>query len=295
MRKKCLRMQDILVVLILLPALTLGPSACAHASDRAAPAWRVIWSDEFNLANGSAPDATKWSMETAGNGFGNNELEYYTARSENAHIENGKLVITARKETFTGADGVVRQYTSARMQTKAKFAQQYGRFEARIQLPGGGQGLWPAFWMLGDDIDRTGWPSCGEIDIMENVGLEPSTVHGSLHGPGYSGGHPLTGIFSLPQGRRFSAGLHVFAVEWEPTTIRFYVDNTLYETQTPQSIPGKHWAFDHPFFLLLNLAVGGGWPGSPDATTVFPSSMLVDYVRVYERAERVPHSVRAAH
>lgn len=274
------------VLLVLLPALTVARSARADAADRPTPppAWKLVWSDEFNLTDGTAPDPTKWSTQTGGDGFGNSELEYYTSRLDNAHISAGNLVITAKRETFAGSDGVTRQYTSARMQSKEKFQQQYGRFEARIKLPGGGQGLWPAFWMLGNNIDRLGWPACGEIDIMEAVGFEPSTVHGSLHGPGYSGGNPLTGTFSLPQGQRFSADFHVFAVEWEPAAIRFYVDNVLYETQTPQNVPNKHWAFDHPFFLLLNLAVGGAWPGNPDAATDFPSSMLVDYVRVYRRS-----------
>ena len=145
--------------------------------------------------------------------------------------------------------------------------------------------MWPAFWMLGNNIDNVGWPTCGEIDTMENVGSEPSKVHGSLHGPQYSGANPLTGVFTLPNNQRFSDDFHIFAVEWEPAAIRFYVDDVLYETQTPASLPpSKHWVFDHPFFLLLNLAVGGYWPGNPDATTPFPNSMLVDYVRVYQRS-----------
>ncbi len=279
-----------LILLALLSALTFDPfdGMQVHAQDKkdkTTNGWRLTWSDEFNAPNGSAPDPAKWSLEVGGNGFGNNELEYYTNRRDNSHIENGNLVLTEKKEFFTGADGVKRDYTSARLQTKDHFQQQYGRFEARIKLPAGGKGMWPAFWMLGGDIDRTGWPACGEIDIMENVGFEPSKIHGSLHGPMYSGDSPLTGAYTLPHNRNFSDDFHVFAVEWEPAAIRFYVDNILYETQTPDSIPGnKHWAFDHPFFLLLNLAVGGSWPGNPDTTTVFPTSMLIDYVRVYERS-----------
>jgi beta-glucanase (GH16 family) len=244
------------------------------------PAWVLTWSDEFDGANGSAPDATKWVMETGGHGWGNEELEYYTARAENAHLESGKLVITARKERYTGPDGVTRDYTSARLKTLGKFSQKYGRFEARMKIPAG-QGLWPAFWMLGDDIVTTGWPGCGEIDIMENVGFEPATVHGTLHGPGYFAGHGLSGSYALRRGR-FSDDFHLFAVEWEPTAIRFYVDGDLYETRTPADVPkGGRWVYDHPFFLLLNVAVGGGWPGSPDKSTNFPQTMLVDYVRVY--------------
>jgi beta-glucanase (GH16 family) len=270
------------VLLAVASALIVNPRV--HAQGKSAPKWNLVWSDEFDGPNGSAPDPAKWSVEVNGTGFGNNELEYYTSRRENAHIEDGKLVITARKETFTGPDGVTRPYTSGRLETKGHFEQQYGRFEARIKIPAG-QGMWPAFWMLGNDADRVGWPTCGEIDIMENVGSEPSKVHGSMHGPKYSGENPLTGAFTLLRNQRFSDDFHIFAVEWEPAAIRFYVDDILYETQTPDNLPSsKHWAFDHPFFLLLNLAVGGYWPGNPDATTVFPGSMLVDYVRVYQRS-----------
>ena len=269
------------VLLTVASALIVNPRV--HAQGKSAPKWKLVWSDEFDGPNGSAPDPAKWFVEVNGTGFGNNELEYYTSRRENSHVEDGKLIITARKETFTGPDGVTRPYTSGRLETKGHFEQQYGRFEARIKIPAG-QGMWPAFWMLGNDIDRVGWPTCGEIDIMENIGSEPSKVHGSMHGPKYSGENPLTGAFTLPRNQRFSDDFHIFAVEWEPAAIRFYVDDILYETQTPDNLPSsKHWAFDHPFFLLLNLAVGGGWPGNPDATTVFPGSMLVDYVRVYQR------------
>ena len=145
--------------------------------------------------------------------------------------------------------------------------------------------MWPAYWMLGDNIDQVGWPACGEIDIMENIGSEPSTVHGSAHGPGYTGGTGVGTSYTLPNGRRFADDFHIFAVEWESGVIRYYVDSTLYQTIRPASLPtGAPWIFDHPFFLLLNVAVGGDWPGSPDSTTVFPQTMLVDYVRVYKRA-----------
>lgn len=241
----------------------------------------LIWSDEFNGPDGSMPDPGKWHMVQDGSGSGNNEQQYYTDRPVNARQEKGNLVITARKESFVGKDGVARPYTSARLETQGRFQQQYGRIEARIKLPQG-QGIWPAFWMLGNDIPSAGWPACGEIDIMENVGFEPLKIHSSLHGPGYSGDNPLTGAYTLPKPGRFSDDFHVFAVEWEPSVIRFYVDDVLYETQTPDNIPStKHWAFDHPFFILLNVAVGGNWPGSPDRTSTFPVSMLVDYVRVY--------------
>jgi beta-glucanase (GH16 family) len=175
------------------------------------------------------------------------------------------------------------QYTSARLQTKGHFDQLYGRFEARIKIPRS-QGLWPAWWMLGSNIDTTPWPTCGEIDIMENIGKEPATVHGSMHGPGYSGGNPLTNTYLMPGGGAFADDYHLFAVEWEANVVRFYVDAALYETRTPADVPmGDVWVYDHPFFMLLNVAVGGGFPGDPDNTTVMPQTMLVDYVRVYKR------------
>jgi beta-glucanase (GH16 family) len=247
--------------------------------------WILTWADEFNGPDGSLPDPAKWKIIVSGEGFGNNELEYYTDRPANLRLENGQLVISALKEDFTGADGVSRHYTSARLETRGLFEQQYGRIEARIRIPDGGPGIWPAFWMMGADFDSVGWPNCGEVDIMENIGSEPSAVHGSLHGPGYSGDAPLTSIYNLPGGERVADSFHLFAAEWEPGQIRFYIDGTLYKTWSAASIPGKRWVFDHPFYLLLDLAVGGNWPGSPDNHTVFPDRMLVDYVRVYRRSK----------
>jgi beta-glucanase (GH16 family) len=273
-----------LVALSFLSTATAFGSGAEHAkkTKTAHKGWTLVWSDEFNGPDGSMPDPEKWTIVKDGSGFGNKELEYYTDRPANVHLEKGNLVLTARRENYTGPDGILREYTSARLETSGHFQQQYGRFEARIKLPSG-QGIWPAFWMLGNDIGSAGWPACGEIDIMENVGFEPAKIHGSLHGPQYSGDNPLTGAWTLPNHARFSDDFHVFAVEWEPQVIRFYVDDFLYETQTVDSIPShKHWAFDHPFFLLLNVAVGGQWPGNPDTTTSFPVSMLVDYVRVYQ-------------
>ena len=244
--------------------------------------WVLTWSDEFDGADGSAPDPKKWTVETGGGSWGNNELEYYTARRTNSRVEKGNLVIEARQEKFTGPDGVTREYTSARLKTAKLFTQKYGKFEARIRIPKG-QGMWPAFWMLGDDISTVGWPACGEIDIMENVGFEPGKIHGTIHGPGYSGGKSLGAPYVVPGGD-VADDFHVFAVEWEPKEIRFYVDGQLYETRTPADLPaGTRWVYDHPFFLILNVAVGGGWPGNPDASTKFPQEMLVDYVRVYSR------------
>jgi beta-glucanase (GH16 family) len=246
-------------------------------------AWTLTWSDEFNGPNGSPVDPSKWVTETGGKGWGNNELEYYTARPVNAYQQDGNLVIKVLREKYSG-EGVTRDYTSARLKTLGKFAQAYGRFEARIKIPRG-QGMWPAFWMMGDDIEKVNWPACGEIDVMENIGKEPAIVHGSIHGPGFDDGD-LEANFSLPPGHALADDFHVYAVEWEPDAIRFYLDDHLYTTRTHADMrPGWKWSFDHPFFLLLNVAVGGDWPGSPDASTVFPQTMLVDYVRVYRRAD----------
>jgi beta-glucanase (GH16 family) len=258
------------------------PSRSVAASDPTV--WSLAWSDEFNGPNGSPVDSSKWGFDTGGNGWGNNELETYTNRTVNSYIENNQLVIKVLQETFTGTDNITRNYTSARILTRNKFTQAYGRFEARMKLPYG-QGIWPAFWMLGDNLNTVGWPECGEIDIMENIGREPSTVHGTLHGPGYSGGSGISATYVLPNGQKFSDDFHTFAVEWEPNVLRFYVDGLLYKTRTPADLPpGRNWVFNHPFFIILNVAVGGNFPGNPDATTVFPQTMMVDYVRVYQRA-----------
>ena len=268
-------------------ALALAPFSCGGGATLQPPPpanYKLVWSDEFSGPDGSSPDSSKWTYDIGGNGWGNNELEYYTNRTQNAQIKGGNLVITAQQEAYTGADGVTRNYTSARLKTQGLFSQAYGRFEARIKIPAG-QGMWPAFWMLGNDITSVGWPKCGEIDIMENIGKEPGTVHGSLHGPSTSAPtSDLSALFSLPAGHNFGSDFHLYAVEWEPGTIRFYVDTNLYATFTSSQWPaGGAWVFDHPFFILLNVAVGGSWPGSPDSTTVFPQQMLVDYVRVYTK------------
>lgn len=267
-----------LLIIVLLPGIT------AHAHSKQ---WRLAWSDEFNGSLGARIDARKWTAEVGGAGWGNQELEYYSDSAKNAyHDGRGSLVIQALKETlseeFKCWYGQCR-YTSARLITRNKFAQAYGRFEANLKLPFG-QGIWPAFWLLGDNIETAGWPTCGEIDIMENIGREPAMIHGTMHGPGYSGAKGIGAPFALPAGRRFADDYHTFAVEWEPRTIRWYVDGKLYATRTPADLPpGTKWVYDRPFFILLNLAVGGAWPGSPDETTIFPQKMLIDYVRVYRR------------
>jgi beta-glucanase (GH16 family) len=283
--KMQVRIRPLIFMLALIMTLLFGVGWSPASTAQTVPptVWSLVWSDEFNGPSGAAVDATKWTPEVGGWGWGNNELEYYTTRTDNAYQSGGSLVIKAIKEHYTGSDNVTREYTSARLITKNKFAPQYGRFEARIKLPYG-QGIWPAFWLLGSNIDTVNWPTCGEVDIMENLGKEPSMIHGTIHGPGYSGGGGPTASYTLANNQHFSDSFHTFAVEWEPSVVRWYCDGILYKTRTPADVPGKTWAFDHQFFIILNLAVGGDWPGSPDGTTVFPQTMLVDYVRVYQRA-----------
>jgi beta-glucanase (GH16 family) len=270
------------VALLLCPVAVLTAQAATPGTGSSTGT--LAWHDEFDGPAGAPVDSTKWVADTGGHGWGNAEREYYTTRRENAALDGqGHLVITARAEPPRTSDrcwyGVCR-YTSARLKTKTRFAQAYGRFEARIRIPRG-QGLWPAFWLLGDDIDAVGWPRCGEIDVMENIGREPGVVHGTMHGPGYSGAEGPTAADTLPQGA-FADDFHVFAVEWRPGEIRWFVDGRLYHREAIGDLPsGTRWVFDHPFFMLLNVAVGGYWPGDPDAVTKFPQQMVVDYVRVY--------------
>ncbi|MEQ8303084.1 MAG: glycoside hydrolase family 16 protein [Cyclobacteriaceae bacterium] len=234
----------------------------------------LVMQDEFNKDGSPSSDLWGFDIGNGSNGWGNNELQYYTDRRENVTIQSGHLIITAREESFKGSN-----YTSARLLTKGKFEQQYGRFEARIRLPWG-QGIWPAFWMLGADIDTNPWPAAGEIDIMEFRGQEPTLILGSVHGPGYSGGEAISKSYSLTNGR-FDTGFHVFGIEWGPNFVNYYVDNVLYNQITPADVTGE-WVFEKPFYILINLAVGGSFVGSPNDETVFPQTMLVDYVRVYK-------------
>ena len=247
------------------------------AAPASLPYWTLIWSDEFDGPAGTAPDATKWVYDLGASGWGNKELENYIDSRDNSYLDgSGNLVIEARQPSPG-------HYTSARLKTYTKFTVEYGKIEARIKLPAG-QGIWPAFWMLGTPGH---WPQCGEIDIMENIGREPGTVHGTVHGPGYSGDKGISRSYALPDSQRFAGDFHVFAAEWSQHSIQFFVDGNLYHTVTPASLPkGAAWVFNHPFFLILNLAVGGSWPGYPDATTSFPQKMLVDYVRVYQHRRR---------
>jgi beta-glucanase (GH16 family) len=257
--------------------------------------WETYFADQFDAPPGTSPDWTSWTAEigdgTANGipGWGNNERQAYTDRPENvAHDGEGNLVITARESGGDAPEcyyGGPCAYTSARLITADKVEFTYGRVEARLQLPFG-QGLWPALWLLGANIDEVPWPASGEIDIMENVGFEPSTIHGTIHGPGYSGGDGIGRPYRLPANEAFSDAFHEFAVEWEPGEIRWYVDDVLYSTLTPDDLPrNTEWVYDHPFFLILNIAVGGNWPGDPDDTTTFPQTMTIDYVRVLQPAD----------
>jgi len=265
-------------------------AACPQttAADLAAAAWQLVWGDEFAGLSGSPPDPSKWDHALGGEGWGNRELQYYTNLTDNAALDgNSCLVITARAATDADRDrscwyGPCR-YTSARLLTRTKFTFTHGLVEARIQLPFG-QGIWPALWMLGDDYGKIGWPACGEIDIMENIGREAGIVHGTVHGPGYCGGNGIGGQYVLPEGRTLAEDFHLFALDWQPGRLRWYIDNHPYFELLPEQLPeGTAWVFDHPFFLLLNLAVGGEWPGAPDTTTLFPQTMRLDFVRVYQR------------
>ncbi|MFF5563227.1 family 16 glycosylhydrolase [Streptomyces sp. NPDC012623] len=258
----------------------LAPTAVAaeQPGERAAAA---NFTDDFDGPAGSAVDGGKWQLET-GDNISNHEGQYYTSGTSNAALDGqGNLVITARRENPNNYQcwyGTC-EYTSARLNTSGKFSTTYGHVEARMKLPRG-QGIWPAFWMLGDDIGSVGWPNSGEIDVMENVGHEPSTVHGTIHGPGYSGAAGIGAGYSLPNGEAFADSFHTFAVDWSPNSISWSVDGNVYQTRTPADLGGNQWVFDKPFFVILNLAVGGDWPGSPDGSTSFPQQLVVDYVRV---------------
>lgn len=245
--------------------------------------WQLVWSDEFDGAAGSLPDGDNWTYDIGrgSNGWGNQELQYYTNRPENvAHDGDGNLVITALRESFQGAG-----YTSARILTQGLVEQQYGRFEARLKTPYG-PGLWPAFWMLGSNFRTVGWPTSGEIDIMELRGQEPSKIAGSIHGPGFSAGNAISRSYTLPDGR-FDTEYHLFAVEWSQDKMDFYVDDVRYQTITRTDVSNRNgtWVFDQPFFIIMNIAVGGTYVGPPSPDTTFPQTMIIDYVRVYSGSE----------
>lgn len=237
----------------------------------------LVWSDEFDGEAGMLPDTSKWTYDIGRgiNGWGNQELQYYTKRPENVSLDgNGFLNIVARREPFAGA-----AFTSARIKTQGIFDQTYGRFEFRAKTPFG-PGVWPALWMLGSDIDEVNWPNCGEIDVMELRGQEPQIIHGSVHGPGYSAGNAVTNSFRLSNDR-FDTAYRVFAIEWQESSIKFYMDDNLYHTVTPSNVSGE-WVFDKPFFIILNIAVGGSFVGFPSSQTSFPQTLSLDYIRVYK-------------
>ncbi|WP_328675841.1 family 16 glycosylhydrolase [Streptomyces sp. NBC_01261] len=263
----------------LVASAAIGPAQAASTSDAQADA--VTFSDTFDGAAGSAVNSSKWTQET-GDNVNNHEREYYTSGTNNASLDGqGHLVITAKKENPANYQcwyGTC-QYTSARMNTSGKFSAQYGHVEARMKIPRG-QGMWPAFWMLGTDIGSVGWPNSGEIDVMENVGFEPSTIHGTIHGPGYSGANGIGAGYTLSGGQAFADAFHTFAVDWAPNSIKWSVDGVVYQTRTPADVGGNTWAFNKPFFLILNLAVGGDWPGDPNSATAFPAQLVVDSVSV---------------
>lgn len=258
----------------LIAKLIISVLLIIHPLMLSAQCYELIWSDEFEY-NG-APDPAKWTHETGAGGWGNNELQYYRADTANVHADSGIMILTARNESYSSSN-----YTSGRINTRDKFEFQYGRVEASIRLPYG-QGIWPAFWILGDDISEVGWPACGEVDIMELVGGDNSdnVVHGTAHWDN-NGSHASYGrSYSLTSGI-FADTFHIFTAEWSPTYIKWYVDGNLFNTIDIR--PSGLSEFHHNFFIILNLAVGGNWPGNPDATTVFPQTMEVDYVRVYQQ------------
>lgn len=243
--------------------------------------WTVVWADEFDGAAGTSVDSTKWSYDLGDGcqvglcGWGNNEREYYTTIADNIALNgSGQLAITARRL----ASG---RYTSAKIKTKGKMLARPGRVEARIKLPSG-QGLWPAFWMLGSNHPETPWPQCGELDIMENRGSDPRTVSSAVHGPGYSGATPFAHPVWSSSG--FADDFHVYAVEWDSDQVRFYVDGSLHYAVNRSDVQRYGaWVFDQPFYVILNLAIGGNFDGDPRSDAIFPATMLIDYVRVSVR------------
>jgi uncharacterized protein (TIGR03437 family) len=261
--------------------------------------WKLVWSDEFNGPAGAPPDPANWNFDLGNNnGWGNGEAEVYTNSPSNVFQDGkGNLVIRAIRDSSG-------KYTSARLQTGSPGASthttdlswQFGRIESRIKLPFG-HGVWPAFWMLGENINSVGWPTCGEVDIMENFGTfnnNISTNNGTAHGPGYSGGNGIGKSYKLPFGEKVADDYHVYAIEWSQDSVEFFVDGASYHKVTPASLPqGRQWVFNNPFFILLNLAVGGPntFLGTPDSNAPFPNQdMLVDYVRVYQSTTISPNT-----
>jgi len=230
-----------------------------------------MWHDEFD---GNSINRSNWTFDLGSGGWGNGEAEYYTSRPENAHMENGLLVIAARQEKYEGS-----YYTSARLKTQGLRSFQYGRIEARLQVPSGA-GLWPAFWMLGSSFNGSNWPDCGELDIMEYIGKEPDLIMGTMHGPGYSGALGLSKWNR--QKYNIADDFHTYAIEWDTDQVSWFYDGAKYSTVTRSDVGERKWVFDQPFFIILNLAVGGQLPGMVSPQTVFPAQLYVDYVRVFQ-------------
>jgi len=262
--------------------LETTPTASPETSlviDNQGRKWQVIWQDEFN---DTSIDLSKWDYDTGGDGFGNDELQYYTDRSDNSYVEDGNLVIAAREESYRDHD-----YTSAKLRTKYSMNIQYGRIDIRARLPQG-KGLWPAFWMLSTESDYGEWPASGEIDIMELLGHQPSIVYGTLHyTANKSDSHHESGDqYQLNQGT-FADDFHTFSLVWEKDRFEWYVDDEMYQAQTEWKSAGYDYPapFDKRFYLIMNLAVGGEWPGSPNSSTQFPQKLVIDYVRVYQQQD----------
>jgi beta-glucanase (GH16 family) len=273
--------------LALTSALALGcsnpPEPDVETWQEPSAGWVEVWREEFDGPSQAAPDAARWNVELRPSGY-NEELDYDTNDRKNSFLDgSGNLVIRALKEQFVDAQGVTssQPYTSARLNTQGKVEQQYGRFEARIKLPAGGKGVWPAFWLLGNDVDQAGWPSCGEVDILEMRGSRPTLIDSSLHGPGYSGGSAYHHYYRLASGS-YGDDFHVFTFEWTPEGVRWLVDGDQFYVKTVEGVvrSGQRWVYDHPFFIILNLAIGGIFDGDPDASTMFPQQMQIDYVSV---------------
>lgn len=265
-------------------ALTMLSSPALAAT---APAWTLVWSDEFSGMAGTQPSGRDWNYDVGNEeqlGWGNKELQFYTRSPANVRLDGaGFLEVRALKNTadLWCWNGDACPYTSGRLTTVGKVSFVYGKVEARVQVPAG-RGLWPAFWMLG--TGGGGWPNIGEVDVMETIGRMPNTVYGTLHGPGYSGSQGLSVGRDLPG--PVAGGFHTYTVVKRPAEIVWLLDGREYHRVTPKDLPaGTRWVFDGPMYLLLNLAVGGNWPGPPDAATVFPATMKVDYVRVWKEAQ----------
>lgn len=267
------RMVVSLAILSLLTGCALSAPVTPPSTPIPVPdGWQLLWNDEFDR---KSIDLTNWTYDLGGGGWGNGEMQVYTDTPENARVENGLLIIEGRKETNESGGF---QFTSARLKTQGLQTFQYGRIEARIKVPAG-KGLWPAFWMLGENFPVVGWPDCGEIDIMEYVGREPDLIIGTMHGPGYSGAVGLSKWNR--QGYNIADDFHTYSIEWDANQISWFYDGEKYSTYTRDDVGERQWVFDQPFFVILNLAIGGTLGGLVTPDTQFPAQYLVDYVRVY--------------